>query len=159
MRQSSRRRFDGNRESSSLLFFSGLKWTLAFLLLSYSVTYVVEHLKGDASPEWPSSSTVVFAIVFFASAVWRRWSGWEEARRRNVAGRSLGAHLLRTLGAYCICIAAPVAVGLLMGANAALLRDPVLWGVVIVFLVVSLLASWLDWRKAVLVERDSRDNG
>ena len=140
-------------------FFSGLKWTLAFLLLSYAVTYAVAHLKGDVSPEWPSSTTVVFAIVFFGSAVWRSWSGWEEARRRNVAGRSLGAHLLRTLGAYCICIAASVAVGLLMGANAALLRDPVLWGVVIVFLVVSLLASWLDWRKAVLVERDSRDNG
>ena len=140
-------------------FFSGLKWTLAFLLLSYAVTYAVAHLKGGVSPEWPSSTTVVFAIVFFGSAVWRSWSGWEEARRRNVADRSLGAHLLRTLGAYCICIAAPVAVGLLMGANAALLRDPVLWGVVIVFLVVSLLASWLDWRKAVLVERDSRDNG
>ena len=138
---------------------SGFKWALAFLLLSYAVTYIVAHLKGGASPEWPSSTTVVIAIVLFASAVWRGWSGWEETRRRNVARRSLGAHLLRALGAYCICVAAPVAVGLLMGANPALLSDPVLWGVAIAFLAVSLLASWLDWRKAVLVERDSRDNG
>ena len=158
MLQSPRRHLDGNLENSSLPSL-GVQIGLG-LPASQLCRYLYSRaLEGGASPEWPSSTTVVIAIALFASEVWRGWSGWEETRRRNVARRSLGAHLLRALGAYCICVAAPVAVGLLMGANPALLSDPVLWGVAIAFLAVSLLASWLDWRKAVLVERDSRDNG
>ena len=126
---------------------SGLKWSLLFLVFSYILYNAVTLLKGYEAYSWPTTTTMVFTVVFFGSAAWREWTGWEKARRRTVAERSLGMHLLKTMGAYCICVAAAMVVGCLFAKSPSILNDSVLWIVVVLGLLVTLICSWFDWGK------------
>jgi len=127
--------------------FSGLKWTCIFLVFSYALHYALGLLMADGSSEWPTLSTVGIAVVLFASSVWREWSGWEKTWKLTMVRRSLGEHLLRGLGAYCICVGASIAMGCLLGGF-SLLCDSTLWIIVVAGLPFMLLSCWLDWRKA-----------